>query len=150
MHPFVSSFLLKHLKNTSERFSREEMIEAMHRYIKYFSYLEIDDDESSFAVRNKLKIFFNECKFIAKKRGKDITVPEVMKYTDICKYIDYFIVSNTDADADLMYRKEYQKRFSETIFDELQSVVYSPERISYWIHFENVDLSPFSDSSKFI
>lgn len=131
VHPFVLSFLLKNLKNKSERFSRGEMIEEMHRYIKYFSYLEIDDDESSFAVKNKLKIFFNECKFIAKKRGKDITVPEVMKYTDICKYIDYFIVRNTDTDADLMYRKEYQKKFVETIFDELQSVVYSRERISY-------------------
>lgn len=107
------------------------MREEMHRYIKYFSYLEIDDDSSSFAVKNMLKIFFNECKFIAKKRGKDITVPEVMKYTDICKYIDYCIVSNTDTDADLMYRKEYQKKFVETIFDELQSVVYSRERISY-------------------
>ena len=150
VHSFVSSFLAEYLKIEKELFSKQEILEDILSYLKIFSYLS-KANKLSFPIQCELKFFFDECKFIAKKRGKDITVPEVMKYTDIVKYIDYFFVIDTDFEAELIYQKEYQKRFSDTIFDELQSVVYSPDRIKSWIHLEpEVNLKPYSDCSKFI
>lgn len=150
VHSFVSSFFFKHFQITEERFSREAIIQDMFNYIRYFSDLTLTDG-NLFKIKNELQFFFNECKFIAKKRGKDIIIPKVMKYTEIVKYIEYFFVIDIDFEAELIYQKEYQKKFIETIFDELQSVVYSPKRISYWIHLgDGIDLSPYSDCSKFI
>jgi hypothetical protein len=44
-----------------------------------------------------------------------------------------------------------RKKFIAAISEELISVVYSPDRIKHWLHFEKeIDISNFSDSFKFI
>ena len=157
VHFFVSSFLFN--QNINVKISRVEILHGINFYIKENKdILRIENDSKSFKIINKLKIFFDNCSMIAKMRGETIIIPKVMRYTEIMKYIKYCIVKNTDiyipSDTDIYIPSEedleYQKYFINTISDELYSIVFSPDRISSWIHLTDVDLTRFNDSSKFI
>lgn len=150
VHDFVLSFLSI---NTNVKISRCEMLRCIVLYSKKnVDILIIENTFGSFKIIDELKIFFDNCKLIAKVRGEDIIIPEVMKYIEIKEYFKYCIYKKSDIyyipnEEDL----KYQKYFIDNIRDELYSIVLSPDRISSWIHYGfDVDLTRFNDSSKFI
>ena len=151
MHNFVSSFL--HEITNLVKHSRIEILNGINSYIKKNKdILRVENDSKSFKIINELKIFFDNCKSIAKIRGEDIIIPEVMKYTEIMRYLKYCIYEKSDIyyipnEEDL----KYKKYFIETIWDELYSIILGPDRMSIWIHCgHDVNLTLFADSSKFI
>jgi len=154
VHHFVSSFLGKDF--IDETCSRAEIIHYLNQYVrKNFKLLE--NDNKSFKVLNKLKYFFNDCKFVAKKRGEYIIIPEVMKYSEVMSYLKYCFVIDIDDGAELIYQKEYQKKFIETINNEFFSIILHPDNIPYFIHLgiefshlgTGIDFIPYSESSEF-
>ena len=133
VHFFVSSFLFN--QNTNVKISKAEILRGINFYIKENKdILRIENDSKSFKIINELKNFFDNCRLIAKMRGEDIIIPEIMKYVEIMKYLKYCIVKDTDIYIPNEEDLEYQKYFIDTVRDELYSIVLSPDRISSWIY----------------
>jgi hypothetical protein len=146
VHLFVSSFLFKTSRNTE--ITKNELLSGIILFIKTNKdILRVENDVRFIKIINELKILFDNCSMIAKMRGEDIIIPEVMKYTEIMRYLKYCFVKDTDIYIPNEEDLEYQKYFIDTISNELYSVVFSPDRISSWIHLGiDVDLTPFSDN----
>ena len=147
VHFFVSSFLFKTSRNT-EKITKPDLLRGINLFFKENKdSLRVENNAKLFKIINELKIFFDNCRMIAKMRGEDIIIPEVMNYTEIMQYFKYCFVKDTDIYIPNEEDLEYQKYFIDTIRDELYSVVLSPDKILSWIHFGlDVDLTPFSDN----
>ena len=143
VHFFVSLFLSK---DTNVKISTTEMMKYILLYISSNKdILRVENDARFIKIINELKILFDNCSMIAKIRGKDIIVPEVMHYNQIYSYLEFCFVKDTDFYILNEQDLEYKKNFFDTISDELYSVVLSPNRISSWVHLGlDIDLTPFS------
>lgn len=136
IYPFLSRIMNVRYNDGSPH----GLLMYIHYYIDNDDNLRIKDDKKSYNVVDKLELLFIECKFIASKRGKNIIIPKVMKKSETFKLIQYCFVRNPDTDTyfsmpfNVLTEEEvsiHKKFFIETIFEELESVVYSPDRISY-------------------
>ena len=144
IHIFVLNFLK--IKDLNKKISRRDILCGLIEYLEENKdVLKVENDKRSFKVINELRIFFENCLFVAYSREEYIYIPPIMCYSQLTQYIKYCIILPIDI---YYHSDEYlknQKKFINIITEELFSVIFCIENISYWIHLgHDVNLRNFS------
>ena len=143
VHIFVLNFLK--IKDLTKKNSRRDILCGLIEYLeKNKDILIVENDKRSFKLINELRFFFENCLFVAYSREEYINIPSIMSYSHLTQYLKYCIILPIDI---YYYSEKYlenQKKFINTISDELFSVIYPIENISYWINLgDGVNLENF-------
>ena len=145
VHIFVLNFLK--IKDLNKKISRRDILCRLIEYLEENKdVLKIENDKRSFKVINELRIFFENCLFVAYSREEYIYIPSIMCYSQLTQYIKYCII----LPIDIYYHSEEdlinQKKFIGAIKEELVGFVLFPDHIDYWIHLgHDVNLRNFSN-----
>ena len=145
VHIFVLNFLK--ITDLNKKISRRDILCGLIEYLEENKdVLKIENDRRSFKVINELRIFFENCLFVAHSREEYINIPSIMSYSQLTQYVKYCIILPIDI---YYHSEEYlinQKKFINTISEELLAFVLFPDHIDYWIHLgHDVNLKNFSN-----